>query len=79
MAKYEVLRAFPAKNVIGRGQVIENPVFRNLGTLVRTGYLREITEETLPEISESVSTIKRGSLKKRKKKWQQIKLPAARL
>lgn len=55
MVRYEVLRTFAAKETIQRGQVIENPTYRNLGTLVRTGYLREITEEATPEVSETAS------------------------
>lgn len=63
MAKYEVLRTFPAKETIQRGQVIESPTFKNLEKLVRTGYLREIADEILPE-TENVSAQKLSKPKK---------------
>lgn len=49
MAKYEVMRSFPD---FRRGQIIEVDDWKNREKLVRTGYLRKITEtkEAKPKV-----------------------------
>lgn len=49
MAKYRVLREWPSKYNYRRGQVIEDPPLRNLGSLKRLKYVEEIGGKPVPE------------------------------
>lgn len=49
MAKYRVLRVWPSKTKIRRGQVVEDPPWRNLGSLKRLRYIEEIGAPPVPE------------------------------
>lgn len=49
MAKFEIIRQFTgARGVIRRGAVVTDPDWRNLGSLIRTGYVREVVETDPP-------------------------------
>lgn len=64
MAKYIVLRPFPAKEKMSRGQIIENPNWRNLPSLLSTGYLRvveETAEEKLNEAADKLESLEKLS------------------
>jgi len=49
MAKYRILRTWPSKHNFRRGQIVEDPPLRNLGSLVRQKYLEEIGGKPIPE------------------------------
>lgn len=54
MPKYKVFKSFPSRDRIVRGQILVDPNFKNLNSLVRGGYLKpvpddgEIVEEITP-------------------------------
>lgn len=50
--KYRVLRVWPSKTFIRRGLVIEDPPWRNVGSLLRTKYI-EVVEDPKPEVKEA--------------------------
>lgn len=49
MAKYRIRRTFASKEVLSRGAIIENPSWRNLGSLLRSGYV-EVVKDEPPEV-----------------------------
>ncbi len=51
MAKFEVVKVFPTSPPVRRGQIVEDPQWRNLARLVRVGYLRPVEDvpEPVPE------------------------------
>jgi hypothetical protein len=44
VAKYRVKRTFPCPQKLVRGQIFEDPPWRNLPYLVRQGYLEEVPD-----------------------------------
>ena len=47
--KYEILKTFTGRGVIKRGAVVEDPNWKNLGSLIRTGYVREVPDDAPAE------------------------------
>lgn len=62
MATYEVIRSFPSHT---RGETVENPPWKNLVRLVRTGYLREVVKPEVVAVEESKPLpVKKTSIRK---------------
>lgn len=75
MPKFRILRTWPSKHNFRRGQVIEDPPLRNIGSLKRLKYIEEIGGKPVPKdrpkkVVEAEAKVKERRAKTTKAKTQ---------